>query len=166
MHPILRYTAAALLTGAIPLTASAMSRKPECTVRFHMEVRATEKDPFSIPVKLQNPPRQIFMESTASISERQIQAIHVFPANDGTWGCLFKLDDSGRLTLSNLSASNRGRTLVVYVGSDKITRQVIDIFIDRPVNDGMIPIMRGLTYPETELLKKKFPVAIKPTDKP
>ena len=153
------------LLATIPFTSSAATRKPICTVRFHIEVKASAQDSFSIAIKLPNPTRQIFIESSASISERQIKSIYTFPASDGSWGCLFQLDDSGRLTLANLSSSSRGRSLVFYIGNDKISRQVLDIFVDAPVNDGLLPVARGLTFADTEILKKCFPVALQPRGK-
>lgn len=163
MHPTLRSLATATcILAVIPFTAAAASRKPTCTVRFHVEVRATAEDPFSIPVKVPNPPRQIFIESSASISERQVKAIHTFPAADGSWGCLFQLDDSGRLTLANLSSSSRDRSMVFYIGNEKISRLVLEILINGPVSDGLLPVPRGLTPVEIERLKTRFPVAIKP----
>jgi hypothetical protein len=144
--------------------AEAASRKTACSIGFHVQVRVAENDPFSFPVKLSNPTRFISVERSPSISERQVSAIHVYPADDDSWGCLFQLDDSGRLALSNISASNRGRTIVFYLGNDKVTRPVLDILIDAPVHDGIINVPRGLNFKEAEFLKKNFPKSIKPRE--
>ena len=157
---------AALLFGFFPQSGFSASRKPICATRFHMEVRASSEDPFSIPVKLRNPERNIYIESAASLSERQVASIYPFPASDGSWGCLFQLDASGRLTLSNLSASNRGRLLLFYFGTEKGSRPVLDILIDGPVNDGLLPVRKGLTWGEVELLKKRFPERIPQMGRP
>jgi len=135
----------------------AFSRKAACAVRFHVEVDSSASDPFSRPVKLANPPRQIFVESSAALSERQIDAVYIHPADDGSWGALFRLDASGRKILSQISSSNRGRCFVVFVGNHKLARQMQgDLLIDEIVLDGMLPIPRGLTYPEALLLQKHF----------
>lgn len=144
--------------------AEAASRKTVCSVGFHVQVRVLENDPFSFPVKLSHPTRLISVERSPSISERQVAAIHVYPADDNSWGCLFQLDDSGRLALSNISASNRGRTIVFYLGNEKVTRPVLDILIDAPVHDGVINVPRGLSFQEAEFLKKHFPKSIKPKE--
>jgi hypothetical protein len=76
---------------------------------------------------------------------------------DGSWGCLFKLDDGGRIILHNISSSNRGRAIIAYFGSEKAARQIVDIHIDQTISDGMIPIPRGLTYGEVLQIQKQFP---------
>jgi hypothetical protein len=136
---------------------SAFSRKTSCTVRFHLEVDASASDPFSRPVKLLNPPRQIFVESSAALSERQVEAVYTFPAADGSWGALFQLDVSGRKILSQISSSNRGRCFVVFVGNQKLARQLPgDILIDGVILDGLFPIPQGLSYAEALLIQKNF----------
>ncbi len=122
-----------------------------------MEVDTQQSDPFAIPVRLMDPPKQIFVERAPSLSERQIKAVEIYPAGNGSWGAIFLLDNSGRITLSNLSNSNRGRTMVIFVGTEKASRQVIDLEVDAPVSDGLLPIPRGLTYAEAIALKKCFP---------
>jgi hypothetical protein len=131
-------------------------RKPRCTVRFFLETEGAEASPFAIPITLHHPTRQAYVESVASISERQIVAATCSPAPDGTWGCLFQLDHSGRITLQNISSSNRGRALIVHIGNAKISRQVQEIYIDRTVSDGLLPIPRGMTYVEALLIQKHF----------
>jgi preprotein translocase subunit SecD len=106
---------------------------------------------------LANPARQIFVESSAALSERQIYAVYTYPTADGTWGALFRLDTSGRKILAQLSSANRGRSFVVFVGNHKLARQLPeDVLIDEMVVDGMLPIPRGLSYAEVLLLLKHF----------
>jgi hypothetical protein len=145
-----------LVLGSVS-DALAFSRKAGCTVRFHLEVDASASDPFSRPVKLVNPPRQIFVESSSALSERQMEAVYIFPAADGSWGALFRLDISGRKILSQISSSNRGRCFVIFVGNQKLARQLPgDLLIDEIILDGMLPIPHGLTYAEALLLQKNF----------
>lgn len=121
-----------------------------------METSGSEASPFATPITLHHPTRQAFIESVASISEKQIVAATCYPAADGTWGCLFQLDNSGRLALQNISSANRGRTLIAHIGNAKLSRQVQEIFIDRTVSDGLLPVPRGLTYAESLLIQKHF----------
>jgi hypothetical protein len=139
--------------------AFAFSRKNACTVRFHVEVEGSvsSSDPFARPVRLTNPPRQIFVESSAALSERQVASVYVFPTADGTWGALFQLDTSGRKILAQISSSKRGRSFVAFVGNHKLARQLPeDILIDAIILDGMLPIPKGLSYSEVLLLQKHF----------
>ena len=46
--------------------------------------------------------------------------------------------------------------MVVYVGTAKSARQVIDLEMDSPVSDGLLPIPRGLTYAEALELQRSF----------
>jgi hypothetical protein len=143
--------------GATP-DLFAFSRKTPCAVRFHVEVDASASDPFTRPVKLLNPQREIYVESSAALSERQIDAVYTYPAADGTsWGALFRLDTSGRKILSQISSSNRGRSFVIFVGTQKQARQLPgDLLIDDMVPDGLLPIPAGLTHQEVLLLQKAF----------
>lgn len=159
-----RAAALALLTALIgcgtlgfPPKAEAFARKPKFVVRFFVEVGSISKDPFSMPVTLTNPKRNSFMERAASLSERHVKGAHVYPVADGSWGCLFKLDDGGRIILHNISSSNRGRAIIAYFGSEKAARQIVDIHIDQTITDGLIPIPRGLTYGEVLQIQKQFP---------
>lgn len=156
---IFRYLAAAaiLAAGLLCPRAEAAARRPKCSVRFYAEVSSYSENPFATPIKTFSPPRQVFIENSAFISERNITGVHVFPFQDGTWGCVFRLDSSGRIALATVTSANRGRSVFFYLGNEKTSRQVLEIFVDRPVNDGVLPVSRGLTYPEVQLLQKQFP---------
>lgn len=136
--------------------ARGFDRAPKCTIRFFLESGGSEASPFATPIVLHNPTRQTFIESVASISEKQVLAATCYPAEDGSWGCLLQLNNSGRLALHNISSANRGRTLVVHVGGAKISRMVQEIYIDQAVSDGLVPIPRGLTYAEAKLVQRQF----------
>ncbi len=162
MHSLLRSCTLAvlLLCGTSPVYA--MGRKQSCTIRIYVEVDASDSNPFTVPVRVGVPQRHIFHEGGASISEKQVSAAHVFQNQAGEWIALLKLDAHGRIVLANLSAANRGRSLVPYVGDGKIIRVITnDILIDRVVTDGFVQI-RGLLPKEAYLIQKHFP-PLKPT---
>ncbi len=127
---------------------------------------ASASNPFARAVRLLNPPREIWVESSAGLSERQIDAVYTFPTADGSWGALFRLDTSGRKILTQLSSANRGRSFVVFVGNHKVARQLPeDLLIDEMILDGMLPIPKGLSYAEVMLLQKTFR-PLSPASKP
>jgi hypothetical protein len=134
----------------------AAAKPPAFTVRFYAETTGQDTDRFSQPVALKNPPRQAFVEKTPTISERQIAGVYTYPAPDGTFAAVFKLDGDGRIALESVTTQKRGRALVGYVGTKKGSHQVTDMVIDRPVLDGIIVIQSGLTALEVESLKKEF----------
>lgn len=148
-----------LLLFGFTHSAPAFSRKSACTVRFHVEVdgNASASNPFARAVRVLSPPRQIWVESSAGLSERQIDAVYTFPTADGSWGALFRLDNSGRKILTQLSSANRGRSFVVFIGNHKTGRQLPeDLLIDERIHDGMLPIPKGLSYAEAVLLQRNF----------
>ena len=143
-----------ILLAALALTG--MARKPALSIRFHVEAGGTEGAPFAVPVKFANPPRDGFMSSVPAISERNIVAVYPVPSPTGSWGCAFKLDESGRVALDTLSREHRGASLVGFVSTKGGTHQLLDMVIDRPVSDGILWLPRGLTPGEIELFVKQF----------
>src|SRR5690349_18301086 len=117
----------------IPLIALLLlcgaAKKPELTVRFHTEANQRDGDAFASPIQLKYPPRPAFIEKVPSLSERNIQAIYPFEAPDGTWGCAFKLDNSGRINLEVLSTERRGTSLIAFVSTKANTHQVAEMII-------------------------------------
>jgi hypothetical protein len=128
------------------------------TVRFHAEARGVEAGRFSSPVELRHPPRSALVEKIPTIHERHIKAVYPFAAADGTSGCAFELDASGRLALDVVSTEKRGSSLVAFVATKAGTHQVIDMVIDRTVKDGIITIQHGLTDLEIAAITKQWPV--------
>ena len=146
----------------LALSFLAMAKKqPGVTVHFHAEANAHDTSSFATPATLQFPPRQAFVEKIPFLTERDIAAIYPFAADDGSMGCAFKLTEHGRFGLEAISADRRGGSLVAIVNG----RQVIDMQIDRMINDGIISIARGLTPMEIAMLEKRFPVLGQPKKK-
>jgi hypothetical protein len=134
-----------------------MGSKPEITVRFFAEANPNDTEKFARPIKFRNPEREGFIENVPSIHERYIKAIYPFQARDGTWGCAFQLDNSGRINLEVLSTERRGSSLVVFVSTKGGTHQVVELLVDKPIRDGIISIPNGLTEMEIGALTKAFP---------
>ena len=145
-----------LLVAPLLLLMMAAAKKPAVAVRFHAEANARDGEPFSMPVKFQNPPRDGFVERVPSISERDIRAVYPVRADDGSFGCAFQLDQHGRIGLQTISTQRRGASLVVFVNTKSGMHQVIDMLIDKPITDGIIYIPRGLTEAEIAALQKQF----------
>lgn len=131
--------------------------KPEVMVRFFVEANEQDTEKFAVPIDLKYPPRKAFIERVSSINEQMVRAIYPFQVRDGSWGCTFKLDESGRLNLEVVSTSRRGKSIVAFIGGKKKSRQVIDMNIDKPIHDGIISIPSGLTEEEIAVLTKAFP---------
>ena len=148
----------AILTVALSHSCPAMTKKTPIAVRFHTEADKNDSDTFSVPVNLIYQRRQAYLSKVADISERMIERILPFPAKDGTWGCVIKLNSMGRIRLENMSGTLRGSALVIFVSTEASRHQVADMIIDRVVTDGVITIPRGLTDLEVALLRKQFKI--------
>ena len=146
------------LVALLALTFLGMAKKPPLTVRFHLEANKLDTERFATPVQLKHPPREAYMERVAALSERNIVAIFPFTAADGTWGCSFKLDNSGRINLEVLSTERRGSTLVGFISTKSGTHQTVDQMIDAPIKDGIVSIPSGLSALEIAALQKQFRV--------
>jgi hypothetical protein len=81
-------------------------------------------------------------------------AFSPYPAQAGTFGALFQLDDHGRVVLDTLSVERRGRFLFVFINGRMITA----LQIDKRVSDGKIYVPSGLTAADVELMKKQWPL--------
>jgi hypothetical protein len=153
MHQALRF-----LVPLVLFSFAGMTKRPDFIVRFFVEANSQDTERFSSPIQLKYPPRSAYIERVPVVSERNIKGIFPFSAPDGTWGCAFQLDPSGRLSLQTSSMENRGKSMVVYIGTKKGTHQVIDMVIDKPIGDGIITIQRGMSIGEIEALGKRYPV--------
>ncbi|MEI9896667.1 MAG: hypothetical protein WDN28_23100 [Chthoniobacter sp.] len=147
-----------LLCALVGLAALGMGDKPAVTIRFYLEANAQDTEKFASPIHLQNPPREAFIERIPAIHERMIKAIYPFKAANGTWGCAFKLDESGRIALDMLSGSRRGSSIVAMLSTKAHSRILIDMLIDKPIADGIISIPYGFTELEIAVLSKEFPI--------
>jgi hypothetical protein len=152
-----------LLRFAVPLLAAAIltgaGKKPLVDVGFFAEANGQDTTSFAKPVQLMYPtPHEAYIDKIPTISARDIKMIYPFQAKDGSWGCEFLLDQMGRTHLSVLSNDRKGKSLVPVVQGKNMMHQLPDMIIDRPINDGMLPIPSGLTKIEIDALTKQFPI--------
>ena len=129
----------------------APAKQRQCTFRVHAQANPQDTDVFSLPARSASG-KQIAIEKLAWISEHDVMAFSVYPAQDGTFGALFQLDDHGRTVLDTLSVEHRGRLLFIFVNG----RMITSLQIDKRVSDGKIYIPSGLTAGDVELMKKQW----------
>jgi hypothetical protein len=96
--------------------------------------------------------KEIAIQKLPWITERDVTAFSPYPAQDGTFGALFQLDDHGRVVLDTLSVERRGGLLFVFING----RMITELQIDKRVSDGKIYIPAGLTAADIELMKKEW----------
>ena len=142
---------------ALALLPGAASKKIDAGIRFHTEANPNDTAVFSTSVIIQYPTaHQAYVEKVPRVSERDVRAIYPFPANDGSWGCAFYLDDQGRIHLESLSTEKRGSCLVVFLSTKMGVHHVADLVIDQRITDGIIVVPHGFTQLEITMLQKEF----------
>lgn len=143
-----------MLCALLALGFTAMSGKPKLTVAFFVQANQLDTNSFSTPLTLLHSDAKIFIRKIPELTEDNIIEIYPIPASDGTYGCVFKLDEDGKVKLTSLSTRMRGSVLVALINGE----QVADLLIDRPVSDGLITIPDGITPQTMTLLKKSYRV--------
>lgn len=164
--PVRVLLALALLPAVAGFAHAGAKKQSAVNVRFYPDVGAAEGGEFSHKVQLlNNPARTIDMGGIALISEREITAYYPFQTRDGSFGTYFKLDAHGTNLLAQHTMSRRGSYILVFFNG----RHVVDLAVDRPVQDGIAVIPSGLTSNDIALLDMTFPVigqeSVKPSKK-
>ena len=96
--------------------------------------------------------KDVAIQKLPWITEHDVVAFAPYPAQDGTYGALFQLDEHGRVVLDMLSVERRGGFLFVLINGRLIT----ELQIDKRVSDGKIYIPSGLTAEDIEVMKKDW----------
>ena len=99
-----------------------------------------------------SPRKDVAIQKLAWITEYDVMAFSPYPAQDGTFGALFQLDEHGSVVLDTLSVERRGGFLFVFING----RMITELQIDKRVSDGKIYIPSGLTAADVELMKKQW----------
>jgi hypothetical protein len=144
----------ALLPLAALVFMAAASKQYQVSIRIHAQTTRQDTSTFSIPVTVEHPHREIYVDKIPDISERDIISMYPFPAPDGSFGCVFKLDEHGKIGLETLSTEKRGYSIVAVVDG----RPVDQMLVDARVTDGVLTIRRGFTPEELLKMKKVYKV--------
>jgi hypothetical protein len=130
----------------------AAAKERHCTFRVHAQANAQDTDVFSIPARATSSGKDVAIEKLPWITEHDVMAFSPYPAQNGSFGALFQLDDHGRVVLDTLSVERRGGFLFVLVNG----RMITELQIDKRVSDGKIYVPSGLTAADVELMKKQW----------
>lgn len=135
------------------LSTSGASAASHCAFRVHLGANANDGAVFAQPIRSLSG-KNVFIERTAWLSERDVRAFYPYQSTDGSYGALLWLDDHGRTVLDTLSVEHRGATLFVFVNGRPLT----ELQIDRRVSDGKIYLASGLTDADLKLMAKDWKV--------
>jgi hypothetical protein len=136
---------------ALALAVQADAGSGHCTFRVHVTANANDGAAFAQPVRSLTG-RDVFIDKTAWISERDVKAFYPYRAADGSYGALLELDDHGRTILDTLSVERRGSQLFVFINGRPLT----ELQVDRRVSDGKMYLASGLTEADIKLMNKDW----------
>ena len=131
--------------------AATMEAGRHCIFRVHVGANANDTDTFAQPVHSRTG-RDVFIEKTPWINERDVKAFYPYRAGDGSYAALLLLDDHGRTILDTMSVERRGSLLFVFVNGRPLT----ELQVDRRVSDGKIYLASGLTEADIKLMNKDW----------
>jgi hypothetical protein len=142
-----------LVFGALcfVLAASVSAGPQHCIFRVHVAANKNDGSVFAQPIRSLSG-RDVFIEKTAWLSERDVKSYYPYRAADGSYGALLELDDHGRTVLDTLSVERRGSYLFVFLNGRPIT----ELQVDRRVSDGKIYLASGLTDADIKLMNKDW----------
>jgi hypothetical protein len=139
----------------------AAKKPPMVDIRIHALGTEAEAPTFAIPAVLLNG-TPVFLQRMPLLSQREVKAVYPFVAADGSHGTYLKVDNHGSRLLHQHTMSRRGEMLVVLING----RQVSNLLVDRPIDDGIVSIPRGLSADDIALLTSVFPVIGQSTTPP
>jgi hypothetical protein len=142
---VLTFCVILMLTGGF-------AKQRHCTFRVHAQANPQDTDIFSMSVRAGLAGKGIAIEKTPWITEHDVAAFCPYPAQNGTYGALFQLDEHGRVVLDTLSVEGRGGFLFIFVND----RLVTELQIDKRVSDGKIYIPNGLLAGDIDAMKKQW----------
>jgi len=122
----------------------AAAKQRHCTFRVHAQANAQDTDAFSMPARAMSSGKDVAIQKLPWITEHDVMAFSPYPAQGGTFGALFQLDDHGRVVLDTLSVERRGGFLFVFING----RMITELQIDKRVSDGKIYVPSGAGYGE------------------
>jgi hypothetical protein len=145
----MRYALATALL--LLLAAGARAGSPHCVFRVHVAANVNDGSVFAQPIRSLSG-RDLFIEKTAWLSEREVKSFYPYRAADGTYGALLQLDDHGQTVLDTLSIEHRGSYLFVFINGRPLT----ELQVDRRVSDGKIYLASGLSDADIKSMAKDW----------
>jgi hypothetical protein len=132
--------------------SNGFGKQRHCTFRVHVQANPQDTNAFSTSAGVRASGKDVAIEKIPWISEHDVAAFCPYPAQDGSYGALFQLDEHGRVVLDTLSIEHRGGFLFVFINGRLIT----ELQIDKRVSDGKIYIPAGLSASDIGLMKKEW----------
>ena len=144
---------AALLTVVVAPHGTAGGKAGEMgMVTFHLETDEGASPKMVFP-QMDEGKQRLFLRNP-EISFKDMVAFSPFPSGNGDeYGLVFQLKDPAKRRLNALSLTYQGKYLLAQANG----RVVDGVVIDKPVDDGLIVIWKGITTDEVKLFDKVLP---------
>lgn len=140
------------IIALIPCVHAAGKRDDKASVSFHLETDAGD-NPKMIFQQVQANGQTRYFRRMPEISTKDVFSFSPFPADDGSYGLVFRLKPNAARRLSALTSANQGRWLSSMING----RMVDGVLIDQQVDDGMAVIWKGATRADIALFDAQFP---------
>lgn len=135
------------------LCIGAGSKSKAYLVTFHMEGDETDSTKFVTPVKLGSEYRQYFFKTMPSFTDKDFLWFYPFVSEDGqSYGAAFRLNDVKAQELTAITIENQGRLF----GTRVLDAPLTAVIIDRPINDGVVVIWKGLSQNHLKLIGSRI----------
>ncbi|MBN8461100.1 MAG: hypothetical protein J0M04_25015 [Verrucomicrobia bacterium] len=143
-----------LLTLGLGPAASAGGKAGEMgMVTFHLETEDGGNPKMVSPPQMYEGKERFFLR-TPEISMKDVVAFSPFPSGAGEeYGIVFQLREAAKRRLTAISQANQGKFLLAQVNG----RFVDGVLIDKPVEDGLIVVWKGLSAEDVKLFDNELP---------
>ena len=145
----------ALLLAAstlITFAQAAGKRGEKASVSFHLETEASDNPKMIFPQVQANGQTRYFRRMP-EIATKDVLSFSPFPADDGSYGIVFRLKENAARRLAAVTNANQGRWLVSMING----RVVDGVLIDKQVDDGLAIVWKGGTLADITLFDEKMP---------
>jgi hypothetical protein len=130
---------------------STLKKDPKVMITVHSQ--GTDMDSPKTIFRRTIDGQQMIFKIIPEFSHESVSAVHTFQADDGTYGVSVKLDFKGTNSLDLVTRMRPGEILMPMVNGFPLDA----VTIDRPVNDGIFTIWRGLSEEAAAELDKTYP---------
>lgn len=152
VRPAVWFAIFATLFGAPQLHAGG-KKDDKARVSIHFETESTDNPKMIMPQEIGGKTR--YFSRTSELSIKDVKAFKPFLPADGAGetGVILVLKPGAVGRLSGMTNMNQGRYWIVQLNG----RVVDSAIIDKPVDDGVVVVWKGVTAADIESLDKTIP---------
>ena len=98
--------------------------------------------------------RKVYFKRTPSLTHKHFNGYWPFPADDGSYGAVFRLTSSGQRRMNTVAMTEKGRLLRIVCNM-----RLIDVVeIDGAPKDGLMVVWKGFSEAELGQIEKEIPL--------